>query len=260
VPSLPYPLSERDGLTCAHRITGGESSYCFLQSNRFMDDRQTRGLIFQGTLPGYPIRCDGPLLSLCPFRDEGMAEEEKSALSYCPHCKRRHRNGSTAKRLCEDWHSVKAVLKEMRSNRLGGKPFFENGTTLLPYRPDTPDLVRQLIWMRLKGAIVRRDRYTCQDCGDSFGKTRRKVFDKDLRRGRSGYRWESLEVHHIVPRSRGGSDHPGNLKTLCPPCHRSYTSDLRADSSEARKRESDLLSRMRECEDEEPDWDSPTDY
>jgi 5-methylcytosine-specific restriction endonuclease McrA len=247
-------------LTCVHRITGGEASYCFLQSNRFMDDRQTRGLVFQGALPGYPVRCDGRLLSTCLFRDEGMVEGGKGALSYCPHCKRRHRNGSTAKRLCEDWHSVKAVLKEMRDNRPGGKPFLENGTTLLPYRPDTPDLVRQLVWMRLKGAIVRRDRYTCQDCGESFGKNRRKVFDKGLRRGRGGYRWESLEVHHIVPRSRGGSDHPGNLKTLCPRCHRSYTSDLRSDSSEARKRESDLLSRMRKCEDEEPEWDPPTDY
>lgn len=188
-----------------------------------------------------------------------MVEVGKGALSYCPHCKRRHRNGSTAKRLCEDWHSVKAVLKDMRANRPGGKLFYVAGTTLLPYPPDTPDLVRQLIWMRLKGAIVRRDRYTCQDCGESFGKIRRKVFDKDLRRGRGGYRWESLEVHHIVPRSRGGSDHPGNLKTLCPRCHRSYTSDLRSDSSEARKRETALLSRMRGCEDEEPDWDPPAD-
>lgn len=225
-----------------------------------MGDHQTKELIFQGTLPGYPVRCDGHLFSLCPFRDEGMVEGGKGALLYCPHCKRRHRNGSTAKRLCEDWHSVKAVLKEMRTNKPGGNLFFENGTTLLPYRPDTPDLVRHLIWMRLKGAIARRDRYTCQDCGESFGKIRRKVFDKDLRRGSGGYRLESLEVHHIVPRSRGGSDHPGNLKTLCPRCHRSYTSDLRSDSSAARKRESDLLSRMRECEDAEPDWDSPTEY
>jgi 5-methylcytosine-specific restriction protein A len=164
---------------------------------------------------------------MCPFRDKGMVEEGKGVLLYCPYCKRRHRNGSTAKRLCEDWHSVKAVLKEMRTNRPGGKLFFENGTTLLPYGPDTPDLVRQLIWMRLKGAVARRDRYTCQDCGDSFGRIRRKVFDKDLRGG--SYRWESLEVHHIVPRAKGGSDHPANLKSLCPECHRKCTFGLRLE-------------------------------
>jgi 5-methylcytosine-specific restriction protein A len=155
---------------------------------------------------------------------------------------------------------VKAVLKEMRVGRSGARKYFEDGTTLLPYRPDTPDLVRQLIWMRLKGAILRRDRYTCQDCGDAYGAARRKVFDQRLRRGKGGYRWESLEVHHIVPRSRGGSDHPGNLKTLCPGCHSAYTSGLRADSVEARRREREILARIRECEDAENDWDTPTDY
>jgi len=131
---------------------------------------------------------------------------------------------------------------------------------LLPYRPDTPGLVRQLIWIRLKGAILRRDAYTCQDCGEVFGRTRRKVFDHSLRDGRGGIRWESLEVHHIIPRSRGGSDHPANLKTLCPKCHRGYTNVLRQDSVEARIREGELLSRIREFDGQESDWDSPTDY
>jgi len=181
-------------------------------------------------------------------------------LVRCPCCKRRHRNGSTAKRLCEDWHSVKTTLKEMRESNPGGRKYFEVGTTLLPYRPDTPGLVRQLIWMRLKGAIARRDAYTCQDCGEVFGRIRRKSFDRGLKAGRGGYRWESLEVHHIIPRSRGGSDHPGNLKTLCPRCHRGHTSDLRNTSTEARRREREVLSRMQRCEDDESDWDAPTDY
>jgi 5-methylcytosine-specific restriction endonuclease McrA len=31
-----------------------------------------------------------------------------------------------------------------------------------------------------------------------------------------------LEVHHVVPLVAGGApDHPGNLMTVCPPCHRS---------------------------------------
>ena len=29
-----------------------------------------------------------------------------------------------------------------------------------------------------------------------------------------------MEVDHVVPRSRGGSDHPDNLQLLCPNCNR----------------------------------------
>ncbi|MDD1755440.1 MAG: HNH endonuclease [Methanomassiliicoccales archaeon] len=253
-------MKQKQGMACAHRITGGEASYCFLQSSRMSEEGEAKSLVFHGAKPTWPVRCDPLLLSLCPFREEGGPEEGKGALVRCPHCKKRHRGGSTAKRLCEDWHSVKAVLKEMRERRPGGRKYFEHGTTLLPYRPDTPDLVRQLIWLRLKGAIARRDAYTCQDCGDFFGRVRRRNFDRSLRRGKGGYRWESLEVHHIVPRSRGGSDHPGNLKTLCPRCHGAYTSDLRMASAEARRREREVLSRMRECDDGESGWDAPTDY
>ena len=255
MPSLPYPLSERDGKACVHRITGGGASYCFLQSNRIWDDHLTRELVFQGALPGYPVLCDRNLSHVCPFRDIGIVEEGRGALLHCPYCKRRHRNGSTAKRLCEDWHSVKANLKKMRTRRPAVPLYFEEGTTLLPYRPDTPDLVRQLIWMRLKDAILRRDHYTCQNCGEDFGRRRRKVFDQDLKRGRGGYRWESLEVHHIIPRSRGGSDHPGNLKTLCPRCHRKYTSGLVLDRIETRKREKVLLARADGILDDHEPWD-----
>ncbi len=238
-----------------HRITGGEESYCFLQSNRASGDLLTKELVFQGTLPGYPARCDDRLASVCPFRELAIFEEGKGRLLYCPYCRRRHRTGSTAKRLCEDWHSVKFALKEMRERRPGGRLYLEEGTTLLPYRPDTPFLVRQLIWLRLKGAVARRDRYTCQDCGDCFGRTRRKVYDRGLRRGRGGYRWESLEVHHIIPRARGGSDHPANLKALCPKCHRRYTSGLIQDTVEVRKRERELLKEASRLPDEQEHWD-----
>ena len=53
-------------------------------------------------------------------------------------------------------------------------------------------------WKRIRAAILRRDKYTCQDCGGG----------------------SVLEVHHIVPVREGGSDHPDNLTTLCVDCHR----------------------------------------
>lgn len=48
--------------------------------------------------------------------------------------------------------------------------------------------------------ILKRDKNTCQSCGQ---RKHRK----------------NLEVHHIIPRSKGGSDKPTNLITLCKHCH-----------------------------------------
>ena len=50
-----------------------------------------------------------------------------------------------------------------------------------------------------KAFVLNRDKYTCQHCKTKQG---------------------TLEVHHIVFRSNGGSDEPDNLITLCRNCHR----------------------------------------
>ena len=70
-------------------------------------------------------------------------------------------------------------------------------------------LVKYNKWMYQKGLkfgfantkafILNRDKYTCQHCKTKQG---------------------TLEVHHIVFRSNGGSDEPDNLITLCRHCHR----------------------------------------
>ena len=212
-------------------------------------------MVFHGAEEGWPLRCGRPLAEVCPFW-EGGKQNEPEALIYCPFCKRRHRKGSTSKRLCEEWHSVKEALKKMRQEHHGPKKYLESGTKELPYSVDTPDLVRRLIWLRLKQAVLRRDRYTCQDCGARFEGSRRRTYDKGLRGGRGGYRWEYLEVHHIIPRSRQGSDHPGNLKALCPNCHRKYTSELMVDVLEERRRERELVRLLRELPDEDDyPWD-----
>jgi 5-methylcytosine-specific restriction protein A len=109
-------------------------------------------------------------------------------------------------------------------------------------------LVRGLVWDRMKAAVLRRDRYQCQDCRTDFGGRRRRVWDPSLHRGRGGHRWDSLEVHHIIPRAEGGGDHPGNLKTLCSACHASYTREHSATLA-ARRRERAVA--LRELGDEE---------
>lgn len=51
---------------------------------------------------------------------------------------------------------------------------------------------------------------------------RREVLGRDRHRCRvpGCHRTRFLEVHHIVPRSRGGTNDPDNLTTLCSSCHR----------------------------------------
>jgi predicted HNH restriction endonuclease len=57
-----------------------------------------------------------------------------------------------------------------------------------------------LWWPIVRDAVLARDRMSCKLC-------------------KSG-ELSSPEVHHIIPRHRGGSDHPLNLVTLCSTCHK----------------------------------------
>jgi len=229
-------------LPCQHRLTPRGEGYCWLESHR-LDPEGLPGLVFRSQR-GRPLRCTQTMASVCPWRS--WNEVPAAELVPCPHCKRRHRDGSTSQQLCAAWSSSKAALKRMRETRPEGERYFPDGTRELPYRDDTSDLVRRLVWNRMKNAVLRRDRYRCQECGESFGKRRRKVFDHSLRRGRGGYRWESLEVHHIIPRSRGGSDHPGNLMTLCPSCHLEHTVRQASERAAARRDEERFLQALEE--------------
>ena len=61
-----------------------------------------------------------------------------------------------------------------------------------------------------------------------------------------------LEVHHVIARRHGGSDHPSNLKALCECHHRMYTrSENESDDFE---RSMDTSYRP---ETPDLDWDDP---
>lgn len=53
----------------------------------------------------------------------------------------------------------------------------------------------------IKAMVLNRDNYTCQCC-------------------KGKHRDSKLEVHHIIFRSKGGSDEADNLVTLCHTCHK----------------------------------------
>lgn len=66
-------------------------------------------------------------------------------------------------------------------------------------RPNAATRGYGLAWRRRRAAILRRDRFC--PCGAV-----------------------ATEVDHLVPKARGGTDHPSNLRGLCKPCHSAKTS------------------------------------
>ncbi len=60
----------------------------------------------------------------------------------------------------------------------------------------------------LREQIFRRDAYQCRQCGSA---------------PRNGI---NLELDHIVPISRGGTNDPHNLQTLCRPCNQAKSNHL----------------------------------
>lgn len=64
-------------------------------------------------------------------------------------------------------------------------------------------------YRQIRRAVVNRDNHECQDCGNSVLSWVHDDHEECPR----------LHVHHIVPKSKGGSDDPTNLITLCESCH-----------------------------------------
>lgn len=82
--------------------------------------------------------------------------------------------------------------------------------TVLPFVPGTKPVAEDPTVGRTEGtpeetrtAVLRRDDYVCLNCGAGGGP----------------HGETELHVDHAVPASRGGGDHPGNLRTLCRGCH-----------------------------------------
>jgi len=88
-------------------------------------------------------------------------------------------------------------------------------------------------WNDIRDGMLGRDSHTCQDCGrcemdilgdimEAHGHPRdmspMDVHDREMSKEISTNM--ALEVHHIVPRVAGGTNHPENLITLCRACHR----------------------------------------
>lgn len=71
-------------------------------------------------------------------------------------------------------------------------------------------------WNRGRGSysthILRRDNFTCQDCGEIHRTVNELGIEIPVSDG-------NLELHHIQFVCNGGDDSPDNLVTLCHKCH-----------------------------------------
>lgn len=85
-------------------------------------------------------------------------------------------------------------------------------------------------WVSIRDAIIERDGNRCTVCGESLLDIIQSYYDRwsidyqdyqilTTEQRNVLDRETILEVHHIIFRSDGGSDHPHNLRTMCYKCH-----------------------------------------
>lgn len=65
---------------------------------------------------------------------------------------------------------------------------------------DRDCIVNESDWLSLRQFVLKRDNFTCVDCGDIKG---------------------PFEADHVMPKSRGGLDTESNLVCACRSCNRS---------------------------------------
>lgn len=211
---------------CDHRLVRNRPSSCYLMHlhNGSRDRyREHRALFRDDRIRGLDIlihlHCDDEMSDACPFRQWApklKCEPAKSLWIECEGCGSQHRE-EQAHQTCVSWHNFLKLYRSQES-----RSWRPDGTTedYLSVGPDSELYVkiRNWLWRRIRRYVKRRDSGRCTECG------------VDVKGRRVPY-----EIHHIVPRSRGGTEHPANLRTLCSDCHRKYTKELLEDNAERRR-------------------------
>lgn len=101
-------------------------------------------------------------------------------------------------KVCKHCREPFTVLERYNNNR----EFCSNTCRMKGSSPSLQEKAEDGDWGASTAFIRRRDDETCQVCG----REQRTIEG-------------TLNVHHIVPRSKGGPDVPSNLVALCQDCH-----------------------------------------
>jgi len=208
---------------CNNRYLRNRPGECFLRlSNHdyaFQNDGRPSGFEFH-----HGFYCDDEMSDICPFREHRPRPKRESQdlpkFVDCPHCGGRHFDGSASQKFCREYAKLKHLLSEMESRNESWVP---EGSTEDPFEGALNDFWQLFLWNEIRYLILKRDNYTCQDCG--------------LKCENGENDGNHLEVHHIIPRSKGGTHHPRNLKTVCDKCHHSYTAELHRENGRGRQME-----------------------
>lgn len=137
----------------------------------------------------------------------------------------------------DDWADV-AALKP-REVKAGLDYFAEQGMTVIDdvlgcvvvtnwdKRQFEGDFSRLTVPKATAEALVLRDEGVCQDCGAA----------------------EGLEIDHIVPVTKGGSNELSNLQLLCGPCNRRKGNRVRQQRYRTRHRNAGITAESRDATD-----------
>jgi 5-methylcytosine-specific restriction endonuclease McrA len=220
---------------CDHRLKKNRACSCELQSSNWrlifrFDGRMRPGSRFTPD----NLYCDDEMSDVCPFREHTPEDRTPHPLDLveCPYCKRRHIRDSAASKYCEAYNKA---IKLFEGMALYGESWTPEGTTEDPFEgTEITPYWREILWDRIRYQVFKRDKHTCQDCGLQCdpNSTMKKIIDEE-----GDLKWINFEVHHIIPRSKGGHHHPKNLKLLCQECHSHYTAGLHRENAVERKSE-----------------------
>jgi 5-methylcytosine-specific restriction endonuclease McrA len=207
----------------------------------FSNDGRTSDIDRDSDYPPKRCWCDDAMSAACPFRAHVARPKRIPSnlppLVECPYCKRKHRQGGGAMAYCENWYKAQKIFEQMANYNESWDP---KGTREDPFKGMLEPTYQQWLWDRIRSAVMRRDKYTCTECGakadhgeliDDTFQISTHVYDAStmtwkyyrLKPDDYGYHavktWNPLEVHHIIFRENGGSHHPRNLRTMCSRCH-----------------------------------------
>jgi len=234
---------------CNHRDPRNGVGSCGLRvcevSGAKWDWRSLHVFVKEGHLPdnrnwySHAFECTEKMAEACPYRVHTpiVKPPSKPKPEKCKRCGARHYSG-TAQTFCD-------VRDEIEKQMQGWNP---EGSRQ-PVYPESFGRYQLMNWPWVVGKIFERDNWKCQDCGlecSTFEWPDGKVYhntcwEKVIGTTPEGYPDKELvgfEVHHIIPRGMGGSDHPANLKLVCQNCHKKYNEKFNGEiiSRKARER------------------------